>query len=276
MIRPLQASDRGALEALLAQAPEHTLYFQGNIETLGFAADFCRFWGDFDAQGLLRGALNRYFTGWGVYGLPDADWPALAARIDADAAASRLQDNPGGIPSILPLLRRHRAVQVDEEELMRLDAADFRPQPAPPGVVVRRATMADLPGLVGLYADAGSMTRSPAGVERPLRDTTVFVAVVGEGGAAQVVSAALTNAEGRALAMVGGVYTPPEWRQRGYSRAVCSALCAQLLAAGKQPILYWKMPSAGRVYRTLGFRPIGTWRAVLLAPRPQAEAAPSP
>jgi len=45
----------------------------------------------------------------------------------------------------------------------------------------------------------------------------------------------------------------------GYDR-----LCADLLADGKQPVLYWKRPAAGAVYRKLGFHAVGAWRSVWL------------
>ena len=260
MIRPLQEADLPAAAALLMQDAPHNLYLLGNLETLGLHDPISAFWGDFGADGALRGVVNRYMVNWGLYGVPEADWPALAGVIDRAPDAARLQDNPGGLPSVLPLLRRYRAAKLSEEELMRLDGADFRPQPPPAGVEVRRATLDDLPALAAHYRDAGSMSRSPLGVERPLRDTQVWVAL--EQG--QVSASALTNAETRALGMVGGVYTLPARRGRGLAQAVCSALCAALLAAGKMPVLYWASPDAGAVYRKLGFRAVGRWRSVWL------------
>lgn len=260
MIRKLTAADRSIAVALLERDPEINLYMLGNIEAIGFDAEFCEFWGEFDDRGELRGIADRYFTGWVVYGRPDADWGALAALIDADDSAVRLQDNPGGIPSILPLLKRHRAAEINIEELMRLSAANFAPQPVPQGVLVRRATLADKDALVAFYANAGNMHRSEAGVERPLRDTTVFVGTR----AGKIVCTALTNAEIADRAMIGGVYTVPEERGKGTARAVVSALCADLIARDKTPALYWVNDAAGKVYRTLGFEPIGEWRAVVL------------
>ena len=108
--------------AFLAEAPHHNLYLMGNMSTLGFDRDFCEFWGDW-ADGALRGVVNRYMTGWTLYGRADADWPALVAVIDDHPLpAERLQDNPGGIASILPLLRRYVAIAVEVEELMQLPA----------------------------------------------------------------------------------------------------------------------------------------------------------
>jgi len=262
MIRALTPADYDGAVYLLRLSPWVNLYMLGNLEKHGIATDFCEFWGDFGeedrATGAPRAVLNRYMSGWSVYGMPDADWYGLAAVMDAHPAeGTRLQDNPGGVATFLPYLRRYAAEQVSEEELMALRAEDFRPAPLPVGCEVRRAMPADLDSLAALYADAGHMTRSRAGVERPLRYTRVWVANIG----GEICAAALTNAETSGLAMIGGVYTLPAWRGQGLSQAVCSALCAELLSEGVQPLLYWDTPAAGAVYRKLGFHKVGVWRS---------------
>lgn len=261
MIRALDERDRPALLRLLKESPALNLYLLGNLASLGVAHEISRFWGD-EQDGQLRGVVNLYMTGWSVYGHADADWTGLAELIDRHPTeAERLQDNPGGVPSLLPYLRAYTAQWVGEEELMVLDAADFRHQAAPTGVTIRRATWDDLAGLTAFYAEAEGMSRTPAAVERPLRDRRVWIALMD----GVIVSVALTNAETDTAAMVGGVYTPPTWRGRGLSRAVCSALCAELLTEGREPLLYWDNPVAGAVYRKLGFHRVGVWRSVRMA-----------
>lgn len=264
MIRLLTEADRQAALALFAQAPHFNLYLWGNLVTLGFAHDFCEFWGDVDETATpsrLRAVLNRYMTGWTVYGEAGADWAGLGKMMDTHpAGATRLQDNPGGIASFLPYLTCYHSKQVKSEELMVLEPAAFRPVAAPPGITVRRGSMTDLPALVQLYADAEDMTRTPAGVARPLQDTRLWLAEQ----QGEILATALINAEIPQMAMIGGVFTLPAARGRGLSQAVCSALCAELFAQGKQPALYWINPAAGAVYRKLGFRPIGQWRSVWL------------
>ena len=105
------------------------------------------------------------------------------------------------------------------------------------------------------------MSRTRDAVARPLRDLRVWMAIEND----IVLSTALTNAELHDVGMIGGVYTNPTARRQGLSRAVCSALCAELLAEKKQPVLYWENPAAGKVYRSLGFRSIGLWRSVWLS-----------
>ena len=264
MIRPLTESDRAATVAFLKQAPQFNLYMLGNLEKLGFSHEFCEFWGDWgevNGATTLRGVLNRYMSGWTVYGEETAYWGALGQIVDEHPiTGERLQDNPGGIDSFLPYLQRYQSGKVEVEEVMLLEIDAFVPVPSREGVTVRQGQLADLPKLIPFYADAEYMTRSAAAIERPLRDTRLWLAEAN----GAVLSTALTNAETESLAMIGGVYTPPSARGRGLSQAVCSALCADLIANGKQPVLYWNTPAAGAIYRKLGFHACGSWKSVWL------------
>lgn len=267
MIRQLVESDRTATVTLLTRAPALNLYLLGNIAALGMVDRISHFWGDFAGplgEGRLRGVVNLYMTGWSVFGLSDADWAGLAGVIDRHpTAADRLQDNPGGVRSIMPFLQVYETVRASEEELMQLDAADFVPVAPRTDYVVRRAVWADFDALVAFYGDAEGMTRVAAAVERPLRDRRIWLAQRD----GEILTCALTNAETADHAMIGGVYTRPAARNQGLSRAVCSALCAELLAEKRRPFLYWDNPAAGAVYRRLGFRPIGTWRSLRIRRR---------
>ena len=98
-VRRLTNQDRPALHALLREAPAQNLYLLGNLETLGFDHELCEFWGDWDAQGVLRAVLNRYMTGWSCYGRAPADWAALAQVLDAPEFAA--SDNVRRIVQVL-------------------------------------------------------------------------------------------------------------------------------------------------------------------------------
>jgi hypothetical protein len=263
MIRRLGEGDRASVITLLSAAPQLNLYMLGNLHTYGFDTDFCEYFGDVE-DGHLRGLVNRYATGWTVFGEGAADWAGLGALVDSHVVeAERLQDNPGGIESFLPFLQRYEASNLAIDHLMELPDGSLQPQSAPDGFVVRKATMDDLAGLVAFFSDAGDMSRTPASTERPLRDRRVWIALKD----GEIISAALTNAENDTLGMIGGVYTVPAWRGLGLSQAVCSGLCQELIETGRQPVLYWDNPAAGRVYTKLGFRKIGTWRSVRLTTR---------
>lgn len=72
------------------------------------------------------------------------------------------------------------------------------------------------------------------------------------------VSKAGTNAVGFGFAQIGGVFTPPAARRRGYARAVVSALAEKILQGGRRPVLFVKKENgaAAALYHSLGFRKI--------------------
>lgn len=261
MIRLLTTSDYNQTYEFCAQNLAHTLYFLGNLESLGVESDICQFWGSFDGRGELNGVLMRYMNGWDIADAPGCAYAAFGQIVDAHpAGATRLQDNTQHTQSFLPFLHRYEAETIQTEYLCDLDRANFNPIATP--WPVRRATHADYPALCRFYADAGQMTRTPRGVERPLTAGRVFLVEI----AGEIVSAVLTNAETRAAAMIGGVYTPPPRRGQKFAAAAMTALCQSLIADGLRPVLYYDNPAAGAIYQRLGFRHIGLWQGVRLQP----------
>lgn len=61
------------------------------------------------------------------------------------------------------------------------------------------------------------------------------------------------------LAIIRGVQTTPEERNKGYATSVCSTLVQRLLQQGKHVMLYVSKdnPAAIKVYRKIGFRETG-------------------
>ncbi len=259
-IRPLTDPDYDLAYTFCAQAPVLNLYFLGNLEALGVQSDICEFWGSFDDAGDLSGVLMRYMDGWNIADGLGCDYTGFGNIIDNHpAGAARLQDNPRFIDSFKPYLQHYHATANVSEQLCWLDPADL--DPTSKSWPVRGATQADFDNLCRFYGDAEDMTRSPRGVQRPLQDTRVFVVEIEN----QIVSSVLTNAETRTHAMIGGVYTPPQYRGNGYAKTAMVALCQSLVTDVLQPVLYYQNPLAGHIYCSLGFKNLGVWRSVRLA-----------
>ena len=92
------------------------------------------------------------------------------------------------------------------------------------------------------------------------------------------VSYSVFNAMLPEIVQVGGVWTPPELRGRGYARSV---VAGALLAARKQGVrraVLFADPlnaAARAAYLALGFRIVGDYGLVLLTPPPTDSAAPA-
>jgi predicted GNAT family acetyltransferase len=58
---------------------------------------------------------------------------------------------------------------------------------------------------------------------------------------------------------IGGVYTPPEFRRRGYASACTAASCEFILASGRSfATLFTDLtsPTSNRIYQAIGFEPV--------------------
>ena len=69
---------------------------------------------------------------------------------------------------------------------------------------------------------------------------------------------------------VGGVWTPPRLRGRGYARAAVAASLLEARSAGVRRSVLFTGPEnlpAQKAYEALGFRQVGSYRLVLLRPR---------
>ncbi len=77
----------------------------------------------------------------------------------------------------------------------------------------------------------------------------------------EIVACALTTTETDDAAMIGAVYTRPQFRSNGYAQDCISSLCRELIANHKKPYLFYQADSVLLVkfYESLGFRLINTW-----------------
>lgn len=80
-------------------------------------------------------------------------------------------------------------------------------------------------------------------------------------GNGEIISCALTTTETEDAAMIGAVFTCPEFRNRGYARACLVELGRELLLQNKTPYLFYKSDNVmlAKFYGALGFRKIGDW-----------------
>jgi predicted GNAT family acetyltransferase len=101
---------------------------------------------------------------------------------------------------------------------------------------------------------------SSAYLERQLADGVVWVAVANE----RPISLSSFNAALPDIVQLGGIYTPPELRDRGYAKvAVAGSLLDASVRGVTRAVLFTNNPSAARSYEGVGFRRVGDYGLVL-------------
>ena len=149
--------------------------------------------------------------------------------------------------------------------LMTVDAARYRP-PAPESrcaaLRIQRARPGDARKLYELQRayELEEVLLEPSRFSRQdclrrlhasLRSETGYYGTID----GRPVTKASTNGRGYAVDQIGGVYTEPGQRRRGFSRAVMTILLEELFAAGRSATLFVKLENAAavRLYHALGF-----------------------
>lgn len=282
-VRILGAGDERRLEAFFARHPDLTLFQRSNLRQAGAVDDGRRYGGTYAAalvNGDIVGVVAHYWNGF-VMPLAPAGGRAIRALLDAALAASG-RPVAGVIGSwdqvaatlIHPAASGRVARRCDREILFALPLSDLAvPAALAAGdVAVRTLADDDLPLLaawrVEYLVETFALPRTGTTWDEAARDITAWHqegrAWVAEAGGRPVAFSGF-NAALPDVVQVGGVYTPPFGRARGFARSAVAGSLLQARDAGAQrAVLFTDVGNmaAQRAYRALGFEPIGDWGMV--------------
>ncbi len=98
-------------------------------------------------------------------------------------------------------------------------------------------------------------------LDSQLADGHAWIAMEGK----EPVSLSAFNAALPDIVQLGGIYTPPELRGRGYAKvSVAGSLLAAQARGVSRAVLFTNNPSAVRTYEAVGFRRVGDFSLVLM------------
>lgn len=269
----LDEGDRAELTAFLDADPGYSMFPRGNLEHYSLNATFVRYWGAF-IFGRLAAVMmmaGRRAVLYAPAGGPVAALADVAARENVEFTMGRTDL----VDALLARCVHHRVSRREEHYLAALPEgrAGVPRVPAPAGAFVRRAMPSDVSALTRLYLRSdGFEDLEEEQVRRTMSSRVrAMRTYVAEAGGA-LVAACSTSAETPRAAMIGGVWTAPAARNRGYSTAVVAALSRELAEQGRRPYLFYLIDNApaARVYAKVGFQTIGRWTVAYLRPRGSA------
>jgi GNAT superfamily N-acetyltransferase len=276
MIREAGPEDRARIEALLLARVEGAMFPLVNLRAHGLARGqfpsgsptASRFWwlGDHSLLALTREGMlmplvspgSRVeavpqalagLTVTGAIGPAESVRPLLAALGLAGAPMRKDEDEPGfalALPDlVLPQMPGTRLVQADASHrplLLDWRSAYHRELLGTPAEEAATRAGADIEG----WLQRGS--------HRLLLQDDLPVALCG------------FNATLPEIVQVGGVYTPPAVRSRGFARRAVALHLAEARAQGtSRAVLFAASPAAARAYAAIGFRPTFAFTLALLA-----------
>lgn len=274
MIREAGPEDRAALETVLMSRLDQAMFPVANLRAHGltrgrFPSDHphaSRFWfvGSRSVVALTQGGMILSLLA------PDCDPSPLALAL----AGQTLQGAAGPASSIRPVLRAlgltNTPARLDADEPgFALDLDRLR-QPATNGAALVPASSVPRNLLVSWRAAATVETQG-----MPPSEASVHAAKDVDGWLAndshrvllqddRPVALAGFNARLPEIVQVGGVYTPPELRNRGHARTAVALHLAEARAQGcSRAVLFAATPAAARAYLAIGFQPAPDFALVL-------------
>jgi len=281
-VRVLGPGDEAALEAFLVPRVESSMFLIGNMRAAGLSYHGQAYEGTYVAafeNGDIAGVVAHYWNGVLI----------LQAPVHLDAlctvAVERSQRGIEGLIGPIDQVEAARqlfhidgsSIQMDEAERLYslvLEELDVPAILASGQVKGRRVEARDLDliterrvayAIEALGEEDGPQLREEcrASAQRSLEEGRSWVL---EEGGRPVAFTSFNTAIAEAV-QVGGVWTPPELRRRGYGRSVVAVSLLDARAEGVDRAILFTGEgniAAQRAYEALGFRHIGHYRILLL------------
>jgi GNAT superfamily N-acetyltransferase len=279
-MRRLTTGDEDALEAFLTSRRDSSMFLRSNLRRGGldyrgqpYEGVYC---GAFE-DGRVRGVVAHYWTGMMI--TQATRRVGELARACAEASGRAVRGFMGPIGQV-PVARAALGLEDAEtrtdggEWLYALDLGDLvvppalsngeiacrPPLPAERDVLLEWRMQYDME-LLGATDTPEARRHSAQFLDRQIAEGQAWVAVDRQG---TLLSLSGFNAALPDMVQLGGIYTPPSLRGRGFAKvAVAASLLAARERGATRAVLFTPTASAARSYEGIGFRRVGDYCLVL-------------
>lgn len=267
MIRQVTATDAEAIERFLVTVPDSSMILRSNLRTGGFEYSGQPYQGTYVASfegEAVTGVACHAWNGNIVLQAPD-NAPELAKRV-LEISKRELEGFIGVWEQVEACRLSFGFAESEFNLLVREVLMSVRVAEIAPVGGVRLAALSDLELLVkwGVDFDREALFEETppaewrANFERGIAAKRWFV--LEESGALRAMGA--FNARTPDAVQLGGIYTPPEGRNRGAARRLVAGMLKQ--SGVERGVLFAKDPAAIRSYLAVGFRECGNYGLAFL------------
>lgn len=257
MIRLLTKKDEKQLLEYLYQEPSFNIFPIGDVEHFGFDQDFQRIYGEFDDAQALKSILLRYRE--------SAIYYAHEHRFN-DAYLTIFNEDPfeffSGKYELLEMIEPY-LIFAKKQVTFFCKATEISSPVDSDDQVKIASNEDDYSKLYDLLKRIEEFQYLKKDKDKFISEkmvskqmgTTLFLEEDGK-----AISTVATTAETTKSAMVVAVATHQKYRNQGYATRLMKALMKIYIEEkNKELCLFYDNPEAGKIYLSLGFKPMGKW-----------------
>lgn len=251
MVVKLNKAYNEKLIKYLNQEPEFNLFIIGDVDRYGYNNYFFNIWADINEDEEIEGILVKYFDYIIAYSYSKFNidnFINLINRLDYFEISGKAEIISELSSKIK--LRKIRTVNLSKLNKV-IQCRDKQTK-----LKVKKVKFGNLKRIVRLYELIDEFENTNVDcIKNGLKTGRGYCIEINK----QVVAMAKSTSENKTHAMIVGVGTHPNFRNRGLATRCLVKICNELLSEGKIPCLFYDNEEAGKIYKKLGFENIGFW-----------------
>ncbi|WP_028263455.1 GNAT family N-acetyltransferase [Atopobium fossor] len=268
MPRRCTKSDRAKVLEYISKDPEVTTFIMGDIEQFGMS-DPVSVFALTNEDGSWDSIVLKFYANFVCYSQNQLFDALGMAQLIKEETSEMLYGSINGPYEVIAAIAPYfDDLSVTSSNLARLTAINTEKiAPAPDGTIIRPLSAEDYDDLFALlastdeyhelYCDARSVAMAK---QQKAADAAHGCLTYGAFYEGKLVSTASTSANNSQSSMIVGVCTRKDMRNYGLATAVVARLCADELAAGKKFLtLFYDNPTAGHIYKRIGFEGVAQY-----------------
>jgi uncharacterized protein len=257
MIRELTEQDHAEVMKFLLQDPSMNLFIIGDIEAFGYHSEFQRLWGEFHS-GEIKAVLLKYYKSYIFYSVDKDHFD-----VQAFAALMETNSNPvtlSGRADLVEKFENHPSLKLGRKRVTYF-AQCGKKRKIEKTKMIKQASLNDIDRIVALRnsIDEFITTDDSRDMLKKAIETKTGRTYFLENDKGEIISTVSTTAENSHSAMIVGVCTHKDYRNKGLASKLMTALVNDVLDEKQFVCLFYDNPDAGKIYKKIGFEDIGLW-----------------